>query len=56
MPEWVSDINSPIGRHYFNNINQKTTAKPVNTVIDSSVDVVADMKAIKNGQASIKGN
>lgn len=37
-------------------IKQGTTKKERNTVIDSSVDVAADITAIKNGQATIKGN
>ncbi|MCX8619122.1 VENN motif pre-toxin domain-containing protein, partial [Gilliamella sp. B2923] len=56
QPEWISDINSPNSRHYFDKIKQGTTKKDKNTVIDSSVDVNADMAAIKNGQATIKGN
>ncbi|MBK5073789.1 hypothetical protein I2492_13415 [Budviciaceae bacterium CWB-B4] len=56
LPEWITDIDSPNGRHYFNNIKQKTTSKPLNTVIDSSVNVAADIAAIKNGQGVIKGN
>ena len=56
LPEWISDIKAPNSRHYFNKITQKTTTKELNTVIDSSVDVAADIAAIKNGQAKIKGN
>ena len=56
MPEWISEINPPNSRHYFDKIKQGTTKKDKNTVIDSSVDVNADIKAIKNGQGIIKGN
>jgi preprotein translocase subunit SecD len=56
LPEWVVDIKAPNSRHYFNKITQKTTTKELNTVIDSSVDVAADIAAIKNRQAKIKGN
>ncbi|MEX0425889.1 VENN motif pre-toxin domain-containing protein, partial [Providencia rettgeri] len=56
LPDWVNDIKTPNSRHNFNSINQKTTTKELNTVIDNSVDVAKDMAAIKNGEASIKGN
>ncbi|MDX4951736.1 DUF6862 domain-containing protein [Proteus mirabilis] len=56
LPDWINDIKTPNSRHNFNSINQKTTTKELNTVIDNSVDVAKDMAAIKNGEASIKGN
>ncbi len=49
-------INTPASRHFLNKITQKTLAKPITTVIDNSVDVAADLKAIRTGQAIKKGN
>jgi hypothetical protein len=36
----------PADRHYFNRINQRTPARPWNTVIHPRVDIAADVDAI----------
>jgi len=44
----------PNPRHFLDNINQSTVAKPVNTVIEPGVDVTADIAAINRGDAVLE--
>lgn len=49
-------VNAPGSRHRFTSIGQKTVAKEKNTVIESRVDVQADVEAVRRGDAVKKGD
>lgn len=44
-------LNGPSSRHQLNKVGQGTLAKDLNTVVEPSVDVSADVKAINAGDA-----
>jgi hypothetical protein len=46
----------PHPRHRLARVSQRSRAKSVNTVIESRVDVAADIAAINHGEATRRGN
>lgn len=53
LSESSTDLNPPSKRHYYNNVNQKTLAKALNSVILPGVDVGADVASINNGEVEL---
>jgi hypothetical protein len=49
-------LQMPRQRHVLVKVRQKTVAKPVNTVIESWVDVRADIDAINRGEGVRRGD
>jgi len=49
-------LRGPAQRHFIRKVNQRSVAKNTNTVIESGVDVAADVAAIHEGQATKVGN
>ncbi|MDH3976782.1 MAG: hypothetical protein OEV42_21175, partial [Deltaproteobacteria bacterium] len=52
----VFEFRGPASRHTLTNVNQKTVAKNLNTVIEPGVDVTADVAAINKGLAKKSGD
>jgi hypothetical protein len=53
--EFLSTLRAPSRRHYLNNIDQRTVAKDLNTVIEPNIDIAADMVGIRSGLAERNG-
>jgi hypothetical protein len=49
-------IRPPNKRHYIARVGQRTTAKTLNSVVESRVDVDADIAAINRGEATRQGD
>jgi len=49
-------LREPAKRHQLSQVNQKTMAKRLNTVIEPSVDISNDVSAINAGRATRQGN
>ena len=56
VAEWITNLRQPARRHYLNNINQRTVAKNLNTVIEPGVDVVNDLEIIRSGQVVLEND
>jgi|GEM_PF-6123835 len=56
-PDWLSKVSAPNkNRHDPTKVTTKSLPKEKNTMIDSTVDVDADVEAIRNGKATRNGD